>query len=161
MIAPRRARAATLAAGLAACLGAGLGMGLGAAASAAPAASEFDWDVLGREFCARTLTGSVEAVLPLLTDSLRRDIAFAFGRDGGPVPATLFQTYANDVPVCGARTRNAALIEITRSGRGGAPAWTEYLVVVPEADGTTRIDDVLFGTRRSDTLRNRLRTLAN
>lgn len=52
------------------------------------------------------------------------------------------------------QTRNAALIEITRSGpKGAAPSWTEYLVVTPEADGGSRIDDVLFATRRSDTLR--------
>ena len=37
-----------------------------------------------------------------------------------------------------------------------APAWTEYLVIVPEADGTSRVDDVLFASRRSDTLRARL-----
>ena len=29
-------------------------------------------------------------------------------------------------------------------------------MIVPEADGTSRIDDVLFATRRSDTLRARL-----
>ena len=69
----------------------------------------------------------------------------------------LFQTYTNVVPVCEARTRNAALVEIRRSKPGGAaPSWTEYLVIVPEADGTSRIDDVLFATRRSDTLRARL-----
>ena len=69
----------------------------------------------------------------------------------------LFQSYTNEVPVCEAHTRNAALVEINRSKPGGAPpAWTEYLVIVPEADGTSRIDDVLFATRRSDTLRARL-----
>ena len=74
----------------------------------------------------------------------------------------MFQSYTNAVPVCKANTRNAALIEIQRSGpRGAPPSWTEYLVVVPEADGTTRIDDVLFATRRSDTLRARLRAIAN
>ena len=40
--------------------------------------------------------------------------------------------------------------------RGAAPAWREWLVIVPERDGTTRIDDILFSTRRSDTLRARL-----
>jgi hypothetical protein len=61
-----------------------------------------------------------------------------------------------------AHTRNAALVEIRRSGRNGAaPSWTEYLVVAPEPDGTTRIDDVLFATRRSDTLRARLRAIAD
>jgi hypothetical protein len=48
---------------------------------------------------------------------------------------------------------------IPRAG-GGAPAWTEYLVVVPAPDGTTRVDDVLFATRKSDTLRARLQHYA-
>jgi hypothetical protein len=69
----------------------------------------------------------------------------------------LFQSYTNEVPVCEAQTRNAALVEITRSKEGGAPpSWTEYLVIVPERDGTSRIDDVLFASRKSDTLRARL-----
>jgi hypothetical protein len=72
-------------------------------------------------------------------------------------PQVLFQSYTNVVPVCEARTRNAAIVEIRRSKAGGAhPSWTEYLVIVPEADGTSRVDDVLFATRRSDTLRARL-----
>ena len=50
-------------------------------------------------------------------------------------------------------------IEITRGQPGGA-GWREYLVVSPAADGTTRIDDVLFATRRSDTLRARLAAYA-
>lgn len=132
------------------------------AAAGTASAADYDWDKLGKEFCARSLAGSVDAIMPLVTNSLRQEIQFAYARAGQPVPETLFQSYANDVPVCGARTRNAAMIEITRSGRGGsAPSWKEYLVVTPEADGTTRIDDVLFGTRRSDTLRSRLRALAN
>jgi hypothetical protein len=78
-----------------------------------------------------------------------------------PPARVLFQTYANEVPVCQVRTRNAALVEVRRSNAGGAaPAWTEYLVIVPERDGTTRIDDVLFATRRSDTLRARLYSYA-
>jgi hypothetical protein len=73
----------------------------------------------------------------------------------------LFQTYLNDVPICLVRTHTAALVEIRRSTPGGAaPAWSEYLGVVPERDGTTRIDDVLFATRRSDTLRSRLESYA-
>ena len=74
-------------------------------------------------------------------------------------PRVLFQSYSNEVPVCEAQTRNAALVEITRSEPGG-PSWTEYLVIVPERDGTSRIDDVLFATRKSDTLRARLDYLA-
>ena len=46
------------------------------------------------------------------------------------------------------------------SAGGAAPAWTEYLVIVPQLDGTSRIDDILFATRRSDTLRSRMSTLA-
>ena len=70
---------------------------------------------------------------------------------------TLFQTYTNAVSECSASTRNVALVEIRRSKPGGAPpSWTEYLVIVPEPDGTSRIDDVLFATRKSDTLRARL-----
>ncbi len=38
----------------------------------------------------------------------------------------------------------------------GGPSWSDYLVIVPATDGTMRIDDVLFATRRSDTLRARL-----
>ena len=80
------------------------------------------------------------------------------GRD---ITRQLFQSYTNLVPECEARTRNAALVEIRRSNAGGgAPAWTEYLVIVPQLDGTSRIDDVLFATRRSDTLRSRLGALA-
>jgi hypothetical protein len=33
-------------------------------------------------------------------------------------------------------------------------------VIVPEMDGSSRIDDVLFATRKSDTLRARLRGFA-
>ena len=76
-----------------------------------------------------------------------------------PPARVLFQTYTNEVPVCQAVTRNAAIVEIRRGAPGG-PGWSEYLVVVPAADGTTRIDDVLFATRRSDTLRARLAAYA-
>lgn len=131
-------------------------------ALAVPAAAQrFDWDALGAEFCVRSVTGDLDALRPLITASLAREIDFALARADAPVSPTLFQSYSNAAPVCAARTRNAALVEIRRSGPGGAaPAWTEYLVVVPEADGTTRVDDVLFATRRSDTLRARLRELA-
>jgi hypothetical protein len=137
-----------------------IALALVAPASAPAFAASFNWDDLGAEFCALSVSGALARIRPLLTDSLAEDIAFAFGRAGEAPPPTLFQTYADPVPVCRARTHNAALIEITRTGVRGAPAWTEYLVVVPESDGTTRIDDVLFATRRSDTLRSRLRALA-
>jgi hypothetical protein len=138
---------------------------LAAALALAPlpaAAQAFDWSALGAEFCARTAAGELAAVRPLISDSLAQEIAFAFARAGSTPPPTLFQSYTNPAPQCSARTRNAAIVEIRRSGPDGAPpAWTEYLVVAPEADGTTRVDDVLFATRRSDTLRARLRALAN
>jgi hypothetical protein len=136
---------------------------LAALALAAPpaGAQPFDWDALGAEFCARTTAGDLTATRALITASLAREIETAFARAGRTPPPTLFQTYGNRVSECTARTRNVALIEIRRSGPGGAaPAWTEYAVVVPEADGTSRIDDVLFATRRSDTLRARLNALA-
>lgn len=136
-----------------------LAAALAASAGPAPAAS-FNWDDLGAEFCALSVAGSLAGIRPLITDGLAQEIAFAFARAGEAPPPTLFQTYADPVPVCKAKTRNAALIEITRAGARGAPAWTEYLVVGPEADGAIRIDDVLFATRRSDTLRSRLRALA-
>lgn len=124
-------------------------------------AKAFDWDALGSTFCANSTAGDYAAVRPLLSKSLVAEIEYAHGASGAPVPLTLFQSYANRVPRCVARTRNAAMIEVRRSGPDGAPpVWTEYLVVTPEADGTTRIDDVLFATRRSDTLRARLKELA-
>ncbi|PJN94993.1 hypothetical protein CNY89_11130, partial [Amaricoccus sp. HAR-UPW-R2A-40] len=130
-----------------------------------PAGAASDAVQLGRagaEFCARSTSGDLASVWPLITAALAKDIEFAFTSAGEAPPPTLFQTYSTRVPVCRAKTRNAALIEVTRSGpKGAAPSWTEYLVVTPETDGTTRIDDVLFATRRSDTLRARLRALAN
>ena len=141
-------------------LAAALALALAAAGPAA--ATDFNWDALGAEFCARSTAGDLAGVRPLITASLAEEIQFAFTLAQEPPPPTLFQTYSTRVPVCRAKTRNAALIEVTRSGpKGAAPSWTEYLVVTPEADGTTRIDDVLFATRRSDTLRARLRALAN
>lgn len=135
---------------------AALALGAGAAT-----AQPFNWDALGAEFCARSTAGDLAGIRPLLSPSLAQEIAFAFGAAQIPAPPTLFQSYANPAPVCTARTYNVALIEVRRSGPGGAPAWTEYLVVAPEPDGTTRVDDILFATRRSDTLRARLKALAN
>lgn len=131
------------------------------AATSADAASrqKYNWDDLGTEFCRLTLMGDLPGLRPLLSDQLAADIEAAAGSPAMPPPNVLFQTYTNDAPVCQAITRNAALVEIRR-GRPGGPGWREYLVVVPAADGTTRIDDVLFATRRSDTLRNRLAAYA-
>ena len=122
----------------------------------------FNWDAIGTEFCRRALVGDVEGLRPLITPSLAQAIDTAVARSPAPVsPTYLLQTYANPAPQCAARTRNVALIEIERSGIGGtAPIWTEYLVIVPLPDGTSRIDDMLFATRRSDTLRARLTRLA-
>jgi hypothetical protein len=119
--------------------------------------AKFDWDALGAEFCRLTLAGDMAGLRPLLSESLAQDIAAAASNPALMPPQVLFQSYTNVVPVCEARTRNAAIVEIRRSKAGGAPpSWTEYLVIVPEADGTSRVDDVLFATRRSDTLRARL-----
>jgi hypothetical protein len=127
------------------------------AAGPAGAASRFDWDDLGTEFCRLTLAGDLAGLRPLLSASLARDIEFAAASAELPEPRVLFQTYSNPAPACQAETLNVALVEIRRStpGRAG-PAWSEYLVIVPEPDGTSRIDDVLFATRKSDTLRARL-----
>jgi hypothetical protein len=127
------------------------------AAGSAPAAGRYNWDELGAEFCRLTVAGDMAGLRPLITDSLARAIEQAAANPAMLPPRVLFQTYTNEVPVCEARTRNVALVEVRRSKPGGAPpAWTEYLVIVPEADGTSRVDDVLFATRRSDTLRARL-----
>ena len=72
-------------------------------------------------------------------------------------PRVLFQSYTNVVPVCEARTRTRRWSRSAAAGPAARPRpGREYLVIVPEADGTSRIDDVLFATRRSDTLRARL-----
>ena len=135
---------------LAAVLAAGLGMAM-------PAAANYNWNDLAAEFCRLTLAGDLPGLRPLLSEQLAADIIAASRSPAMPPARVLFQTYTNEVPVCQVRTRNAAIVEIRRSNPGGAaPAWTEYLVIVPERDGTTRIDDVLFATRRSDTLRARL-----
>lgn len=117
----------------------------------------YDWDALGAEFCRLTLAGDLSSMRPLLSDGLAADIEHAASSGALPPARVLFQTYVNEVPGCAATTRNGAIVEIRRSGAGaGGPAWSEYLVIVPAADGTTRIDDVLFATRKSDTLRSRL-----
>jgi hypothetical protein len=134
---------------------------LALAASPADAASKprYDWDALGTEFCRLTLAGDLPGLRPLISDQLAADIQAAAGSPLMPPPRVLFQTYVNEVPLCQAVTRNAAIVEIRR-GRPGGLGWREYLVVVPAPDGTTRIDDVLFATRRSDTLRARLAAYA-
>jgi hypothetical protein len=130
---------------------------LALAAGGASAAGRYNWDELGAEFCRLTVAGDMAGLRPLITDSLAQAIEAAAANPAMLPPRVLFQTYTNEVPVCEVRTRNVALVEVRRSKPGGAPpAWTEYLVIVPEADGTSRIDDVLFATRRSDTLRARL-----
>lgn len=132
-------------------------------AAPASAASRYDWDAIGLEFCKATLSGDMAAIRPLLTDALARDIAAAAAAHDPRMPPArvLFQTYTTEVPVCEVETRNAALVEVRRSdpAREGM-AWTDYLVIVPEMDGGTRIDDVLFATRKSDTLRARLAAFA-
>lgn len=126
-----------------------------------PASADYDWNALGAEFCRLTLAGDLPGMRAILSEQLVADIRHAASRTTLPPARVLFQSYTQEVPVCQVRTRNAAIVEIQRSNPGGAaPAWTEYLVIVPEADGTTRIDDVLFATRRSDTLRARLHAWA-
>jgi hypothetical protein len=123
--------------------------------------TKYDYDALGTEFCRLTLAGDMARLRPLISDDLARTIEAAAARTELLPPQQLFQSYTNVVPQCEAHTRNAAIVEIRRSQRGGgAPAWSEYLVIVPQLDGTSRVDDVLFATRRSDTLRSRLSTLA-
>ncbi len=118
----------------------------------------YDWDALGQEFCRLTLAGDTSAMAPVLSESLVALIRQASTNPNMPSGRTLFQTYHTEVSECTARTISSAIVEIKRQNFGavGNPAWTEYLVVVPQTDGTTRIDDVLFATRRSDTLRARL-----
>jgi hypothetical protein len=130
---------------------------LGASLAPASAASKYNWAAIGVAFCQATLAGDMAAIRPLITDSLAQYIeaAAAAGNPAMPPSRVLFQTYVNVVPGCEVQTRNAALVEIRRSQPGG-PAWSEYLVIVPEIDGGSRIDDVLFATRKSDTLRSRL-----
>lgn len=127
------------------------------AAGPAAAAQKFNYDELGAEFCRLSVAGDLAGLRPLLTAALNAKIDAAAGHSQTLPPQVLFQSYTNVVPLCAARTRNAALVEVARSKPGGAPpAWSDYLVIVPETDGISRIDDVLFATRRSDTLRSRL-----
>jgi hypothetical protein len=134
-----------------------LAAGLALATSALAAQSNYDWDALGAEFCRLTLAGDMDGLRPLLSTELRGNLDAAAANPKLLPARILFQTYTNEVSQCSALTRNAALVEIRRSKPGGAPpSWTEYLVIVPEPDGTSRIDDVLFATRKSDTLRARL-----
>ncbi len=131
--------------------------GLALPIAAGAGESRYDWDAIGTEFCRQTLAGDMNGLAPLLSRSLRELIEAASANPDLPTARTLFQTYVNEVPECRADTFNAALVQISRSNTGGgAPAWTDLLVVTPEPDGTTRIDDVLFATRKSDTLRARL-----
>jgi hypothetical protein len=126
-------------------------------ATSASAAQNYDWDAIGTEFCRLSVAGDLAGLRPLFTESLNRAIDAAASNPEAMPARVLFQSYTNEVPVCSARTRNAALVEIERSKPGGAPpSWKEYLVIVPEADGGSRIDDVLFASSRSDTLRARL-----
>ena len=129
--------------------------------AAAASRGKYDYDALGAEFCRLTLAGDMAGLRSLISDDLAHAIEAAAARSELLPPQVLFQSYTNVVPLCEARTRSAAIVEIHRSRPGGAaPAWSEYLVIVPQLDGTTRVDDVLFATRRSDTLRNRLATFA-
>lgn len=139
-------------------IAAALAGALGAATPAA-AASAFNYDELGFEFCRLTLDGDLAGLRPLLSRGLVRALDQAAGNPSLPPPDVLFQTYTTPVPVCGARTVNAALVQITRSQPDGT-GWVDYIVVVPEPDGQTRIDDVLFAIRKSDTLMSRLQGLA-
>jgi hypothetical protein len=129
--------------------------------ASAASAGRFDYDALGAEFCRLTLAGDMAGLRTLISDDLARTIEAAASRTELLPPQQLFQSYTNIVPVCEAETRNAAIVEVRRGQPGGAaPSWSEYLVIVPQLDGTSRIDDVLFATRRSDTLRSRLDALA-
>lgn len=132
----------------------------GLVSNAAAAQSKFNWDDLGAEFCRLTQADDMAGLLDLVTPELSSEIRRAASKTQIQPARTLFQSYTNEVPVCQASTRNAAIVEIVRGVPGGAPSWREYLVITPVADGTMRVDDVLFATRRSDTLRSRLAQLA-
>ncbi len=117
-------------------------------------AQPFNWDEIGAAFCRAAVAEDLRSLGPVLSPSLRQKIEGA-ARQGEVSPRMLLQAY--DAPArCSARTRNAAIVEVRREPAQGA-GWTDYLVMVPEADGSTRIDDILFATRRSDTLRERLK----
>ncbi|MFT3973374.1 MAG: hypothetical protein QM699_07970 [Amaricoccus sp.] len=129
------------------------------AAAPAVAGSAFNYDDLGAEFCRLTTAGDLADLRPLLSRQLGAALDRVAGNPSLPPPALLFQTYATPVANCAARTVNAALVQITRSQPDGT-GWMDYIVIVPEPDGQTRIDDVLFALRRSDTLMSRLQSLA-
>jgi len=131
---------------------------LAALTLAAPAhAAQFDWDALGSEFCRASVAGDVAGLRAIFSRELNQALDAAMANPKLLAPNVMFQTYTNVVPACRAKTRNAALVAIERGNPPrGVPSWTEYLVIAPEADGSSRIDDVLFATRRSDTLRARL-----
>ena len=127
--------------------------------TAAPAAADYNWNELAAEFCRLTLTGDLPALRPLISDG---------SPPTSPPPAP---TPRCRPPACcsrptptrcrsGAHAQRRDRRGPPQQRRGGGAAWTEYLVIVPERDGTTRIDDVLFATRRSDTLRARLYSYA-
>jgi hypothetical protein len=61
-----------------------------AVSASAAAAQRFDWDALGAEFCARSVSGDLASLRPLITASLAQEIEFAFARAGAPVPRTFF-----------------------------------------------------------------------
>jgi hypothetical protein len=130
---------------------------VGALATAAEA-QRFNWNEIGTTFCQHAIAGDVAGMAPILSPSLQQLIAAA-GRRGDVPPRILLQSYDAPAPRCEVRTRNAAIVEIARTASGSGITWVDYLVVAPEPDGTTRIDDILFSTRRSDTLRERLRLI--
>lgn len=145
---------------LASVLVAGTLLAVGASgAGPATAASAFNYDALGTEFCRLTLAGDLAGLRPLLSRQLGAALDRTAGNPARPPADLLFQTYATPVAGCTAHTVNAALVQITRSQPDGT-GWIDYIVVVPEPDGQSRIDDVLFALRKSDTLMSRLQALA-
>lgn len=152
-------RAAALPAALLATALLATGVLAGGSAGPARAGTAFDYDALGAEFCRLTLAGDLADLRPLLSRQLGAALDQVAGNPALPPAQVLFQTYLTPVPGCAARTVNAALVQVTRSQPDGT-GWTDYIVVVPERDGQTRIDDVLFAIRKSDTLMSRLQALA-
>jgi hypothetical protein len=118
-------------------------------------AQRFDWNDVGQTFCRAAVAEDLSGMEQILSPSLRQLIERA-AQQAEVRPRLLLQAYDAPASGCSVRTRNAAIVEVRRESPGG-PGWTDYLVMVPEVDGTTRIDDILFATRRSDTLRARLR----
>ena len=125
----------------------------------APPRSKYDWDALGAEFCRADARRRPRRPPP----AAHRRRSPGRSRRRRPNPELLPpQRAVPELHQRGARSarRTPATPRWSRSTAASpaarAPSWTEYLVIVPEADGTSRIDDVLFATRRSDTLRGRL-----